>query len=470
MSLMALFRLVSVFFVLVILIQGCTSTPAYMKKYQVVTDDTSSHLKGLPADAMRRSEGYDINDIQHELADRNLYINHLGVINFIDDSSCAIELISDHGSDSYPEGSIDAILTALASGYDGVYVSVRQLKSGQWVIHHDAFTGRVTASKKPSAEISQLSDKEWKRIKFKASEFGSVMDLQPHYLAEVAEAFSALAKPQQALYINIESDVDLQTDEQNDLQGLLSDIQAYLNYPQYHLSSSNIALLKRLRELDAKIQLVVKQTPTGKSIEMRNAALRQASSGRQRDVQLNNITNVQNKDNLNMSLVEISTALKGSSLLVDSDRYSVSANKTFAKKHKSIKKISYSLGDSAVEIDFLKRQMKRDRLPEAGMVKSSAYQVCQNLFGTSKNKSSYQVKTELGEKLQKLPEQAQFTSIDELIYLLGENEYKNLDGKRREIPDVGRKSLSINTADQSEDIQLEYEPREKVTLEINNKD
>ncbi len=65
------------------------------------------------------------------------------------------------GAPSLPENSLASIRAAYAGAWDGVEIDMQRLNDGQWVLHHDALTGRTVSGVGRKA-VLQLSSAQWR--------------------------------------------------------------------------------------------------------------------------------------------------------------------------------------------------------------------------------------------------------------------------------------------------------------------
>lgn len=86
------------------------------------------------------------------------------------------------GAPDSPENSLSGIRSASGTSWDGVEVDLQQLRSKEWVLHHDVATGRtITLANK---RVADIDEKAWSETRLKGRN-GAVTGEKPAMLADV---------------------------------------------------------------------------------------------------------------------------------------------------------------------------------------------------------------------------------------------------------------------------------------------
>lgn len=159
------------------------------------------------------------------------------------DAAClGMQVHAHRGAAQLPENSLSALRAGYENGWDGIETDMQMLGDRQWVIHHDASTGRVVDSGQ-ARPVRTLTSADWSNARMKQR--GVVGSEAPPFLSDV----TALASrhPEQALNAEIKDVTSC-----NDVQALVGQFAQSMEHGNWFLTSGVIGNLRCARQVDKR--------------------------------------------------------------------------------------------------------------------------------------------------------------------------------------------------------------------------
>jgi len=404
-------------------------------------------LRMLPSDAVRGDKQAVI-DQQRILWDRGLYYNRWGQILFRDGDNCGtLEVEAHRGDPSRPENSRPGVAAAAASGYDSVEIDARQMQNDRWVAHHDAMTGRATGTFDGDWEhVDRMDDEDWRQLRHRDMETGELLKRRPPTLYEALQAFRSHSRARQRLDIEVKGDPS-----DDDLRELDRMVRRVVGSGNFYYSSGSLETLEALRGINKRVYLGMIQSPHPDSVAALRAKGERATGGDpiyeahersiERVVGYGSYWYGRSHDDytstgaLQMLREKLGTR---AGLHLDIRRYAeVPAVSRRARRAGLGGITTYSINGPDLHIDRLSALKPKDLLPQRVTTDSTVYRLCSRLFGPPEPKRDYAPKTAFGQKLAKLPADAD-VSLDQLqvqaeyvrdgLYVDLEGRVRSLDG------------------------------------------
>lgn len=169
-----------------------------------------------------------------------------------------IDLQAHRGFGSGPENSLSSIAAAADAGFSAVEIDVQQLGDGEWVLHHDAVTGRVVAGTAIPVSVGSLNSADWSHLLLRDASGA-------HTAERPATADSALrAAADHGVSLNIEIKGRYGC---RDIARLYHDAARVLPRDQLAFSSVDQQALECLRRQDDGVYLGLVVAPNAETIE-----------------------------------------------------------------------------------------------------------------------------------------------------------------------------------------------------------
>ena len=420
-------------------LSGCQTAPP--KPPKVIPQE----LQSFPVDV--KATGNNIIDVQKALADRNLYMSDDGYIKMLDTGLCPIEISAHRGDFREAESSISAIVGATSDNYDSIEIDVMKLWDDRWVNHHDHYTGRATVhSDGKRYDIERMNTEGFTELNLRDKETGDLLPYRPAIAYEVFEAFANTRKPGQRLNVEIKS-----TAQRKHLAYLDHMLKTVVGRQNYYYSSSDMETLETLRELNSSVYLGLIQQAQPESVRKLRSDIRsgvkhdayyrynQKELERAADRGTKRYVKYKYKDYRNISgLADIKARLgTNSGLHLDIRGYMATPMLTALANSIGLKVYTYSINGSDFHQNNLVK-LKKSQLPDGIIVDTTPYKICQKLFKASKPSGQYRPSSSLGWYISKLPVDADFDSLEEMLGYSEEGYYINLAGKLKSLSETSR--------------------------------
>jgi glycerophosphoryl diester phosphodiesterase len=144
------------------------------------------------------------------------------------------------GADSAPENSLTALRAGYEGAWDGIETDMQVLGDGQWVIHHDAATGRVVQAGAPQS-VRALRTADWREARMKLR--GVVTREAPPFVADVTEL--AADYPDRTLNAEIKAAANCA-----DIGALTTQMRRGIGHGNWFMTSVSDANLRCARQAD----------------------------------------------------------------------------------------------------------------------------------------------------------------------------------------------------------------------------
>lgn len=435
-------------------IVGCTSLGSQPEKYPVVstppspTDKESSINTALENRNLRRSSGGDI--------------VHMGPF------ECnGWEMEMHRGHPDYPENSLASIYHAALTGAPVIEIDITLLtygNEGLWILHHDDRTGRAIAHPtQPSKPLRYLKPSDIGYYRHRDPQSGQLTNSRPPTLSEALALFSKIAKPGQALNIEVKGG------NHRAIQSMDSMVRRYLKPGQYRYSSSSLNKLKAIREVNSTVYLGMVQMPHPNSMAQLRKDLNGAASDDplyQRykgwlDIALN--TN-RRKIYLNARGARYLQAQLGGAIGIHADIRDLvlNPNDTRSVQRLGLRVASYSINGQDYHESRINMALARSVKADAAIVDETPYGFC-NQWSPLRRNGVLRTKDRTAIRYDKLPLDTDFRDMETLHMLEKEGLYPSLGGDIKSLArgesSATKSASSKQTSSGNLDIRLELPKR-----------
>ncbi|CAH0524895.1 glycerophosphodiester phosphodiesterase [Vibrio hippocampi] len=438
---------------------GCASTSS--DSTQQTKDDSlyglSSFPMGAEGRAMRQSSFTDqqVVDIQLALQTRGLYWTAGQTPAYLD-NQCSVNVYAHRGHYNYPENSVSALIMGVFGGFDGVEIDVMLTRDGYWVVHHDSQTGRATGrSDGKRYKMSRIKGKEWNSLVVRDKD-GRLTNERAPYLVDVLEPWRDFYYRGQQLNIEIKQDADI-----SELAALNRIVTSKLPKGSYFYSSLNFEVLELMRQIDANVYLgyVWEPHPTSiaKAKQTAKKAVRSDDLYQKYQRQIGWVSDYEyrrrtRKASKKYSARTVKKALgSNSGLHVDIRSYMDAPTIQSRSKQAGLARVAtYTINGTEYHQQALVTLKQRGRaLPDEVIMDTSQFEICHRLNPTLKKQAKhYTPTTEYGRAIMKLPNNADFTRLQEQVMYVADNHYLTYDGRVRSLTPTPLRS-STKTASSS---------------------
>lgn len=415
-------------------------------------EDGEPVLQALPGDALRMRDPEWI-DKQRILWDRGLYYNRYARVRFRGERTCPdLSLEAHRGASSQPGNSRSAALVATVSGFDALEIDVRQLRNERWVAHHDRMTGRATGRRDGDWQrVAGMDDEDWRELRHRDMDTGDLLDSRPATLREILRIYAAYSSVGQTINIDVKGGPD-----EDEARALDRMVRAIVGETGYYYSSGSMETLEALREANGQVYLGLIQGPHRRSIAKVRGKLELATGGdpiyqqHERLIQraadggswwygrdLDDYTSLRALNWLHDKLGP------RAGLHLDIRRYAeVPAVRHRAARAGLVRVATYSINGPDYHLERIAALDERDALPDAVITDYSVYRFCARLRGAPSIRGTYEPVTALGQRLQRLPRDADwsFERLEAQGEYLPQSLYLDLDGRVRSLAGDGNEN------------------------------
>ncbi|MFV3370977.1 glycerophosphodiester phosphodiesterase family protein [Pseudomonas sp. NY15435] len=341
----------------------------------------------LPADANTSREPE-----QLELMKRGYYIEQGGALKRLgapQQIGCrGFEIQAHRGDPRFGENGARAVLSAIASKYNGAEVDARQLRDGTWVFNHDASTGRTLNLPQGDVALTNLDLETWLTAKGR-DRFGAPTNDNVYSASQILFATSKTVVPGQTINIEIKGNRGLTCGTLGTLNAMaIKEMgQSYISYS----SLDGLPPLQCMRSHNPTAYLGLIQGPSQAALEKWAAANHAEELGNLRGrARLMAGARLANKAfgtykfprwTSNSKLSELRSSIGGDvGLHVEITDLLADPGITARAHRAGIRKVlTYTLTDNRSHIDGLKALKKMGQLPDGAIVDSTPIKTCKML-------------------------------------------------------------------------------------------
>ncbi len=453
----------------VLVLVGCSSISKKLNIHGKTEIFVAQELAHLPIDVSRSLPV----EVLLALSDRNVYANELGLIKLLNRDQCPIEVTAHRRDFRFSESNKAAIYAANHNSFDSIKIDIVKLADGTWINFYDPYTVLTTDDHSGKRmKISQMNIDEYHGLGVQNKQTDELTDERPITALEVIRLFANSDNNGNKLNIEIKGKAS-----QRDLFTIDNTLKKYLDPEQYHYSSMDPILLKRLREINPVVYLGFIQSPAPASITQDRKNLEIAASDdphyQDRMKSIDFLANAGHPAYGYWSFYNYATREglekiyenlgANSGLHLDIRNFSKSPNIRKIADKMGMKIKTYSVNGARFhEEQLLKLKKKRYPLPYGIISDSSPYRICELLFDVSKPAiSQRQYQTSLARYIASLPSDADLERITESLDYIDSNYYFNLDGNLRPIKSksveyTAKNNLLGPESDKDVDISLNY--------------
>lgn len=446
-----------------LLLVGCASTPHHVDKATQIVDTplteakpTFPELDFLPDDAARSAL---LSPIQLSYANRGVYLSQNGDLNFLGARACDnLQLHSHRGHPKEAENSVRSIKRALLNRFDAIEIDIRQLNTGEWVLHHDEKTGRATGRKDGlRTEINTINFNEWHYIAHRDPETGALLPHRAATLLEALAVFRRYALPHQVLHVEIKGG---QFDALDHLDYILDSQLGATS--RYMYSASNYEALMYLRKINSSVYLGYIRPAHPRSIEILKE---QAKALGAQDPLYHEINEeVQHYERLAKRygryrfdadrLIKDVRRDLGENAGIHLDIREYGLDPALTRKAKSVglrSVLTWTINGQRYHLNEVKKHKNADRLPTGSIIDDDVFGFCANLTGIT-IKNTYDTPSAFNT----LPANADLRQILQQSTYLSKGMYYSLDQQVLPLPsapsslNTASPTLSIPTRDRGE--------------------
>ena len=464
-----------------ILVGACSSTGTNQPPKKIIPKE----LSFLPPDVNVTIN--DALDIQLALAKRNLYLNDMDAIKPIQREQCTLEVSAHRGDYRQPEGSAWAIKAALRNGFNSVEVDIMRLADGNWVNHHDPYTGRAAVHVSGKRmKVERMDSAAWNGLRLRKKSTGELLNIRPLSAYEIFSTFATNNQAGQILNVEIKSDAN-----GYELSEIDQALKETAGTGHYYYSSMKPDVLIKLRGINKDVYLGFIQRPHPDSI---NRLKRDSRKAVQNDSYYQaHKSSIEwwgeigayadrywpYRNYLSTSaLKKIANDLgNNSGLHLDVRNYTNDTRVKSRAASLGMKVYTYSVnGPDYHERQLLKLKHKSSNmLPHGVIIDRSPYHICQRLYGIANKQENYSGLTMTGRYINSLPNDADIDKLYESLTYIDSGYYINMNGKLSSTKDTASARLHENIAVpyqakkiDDEDLKFSNEGAIRITLEIDN--
>jgi len=416
-----------------------------------------------------------IQDIQYALQARGLYWTAAQTPAYLEQQSCPLEVYAHRGHYLYPENSVSSVMMGALGGFDGVEIDVMLTRDGYWVVHHDSVTGRATGrSDGKHFRMSRIKAKQWNSLVVRDKD-GQLSQERAPYAIDVFKRWANSYQLGQQLNIEIKQDADIV-----ELNHLLKMARQSLPQGSYFFSSLELDVLKKVRELDSSIYLGYVWEPHPSSIAEVKAVARKATKSdvlyQKYQRQINWVSDYEARKRSRSKSQKYSAKTVREALGLNSGlhvdiRSFVGAPTIYSRSKQAglAKVVTYSINGS----DFHQSQLLALKnmarpLPDQAIMDTSKFEICHRLYPNLASKQvNYQPTTELGRVVMSLPNDANFSLLQEQQMYLRDQHYITANGQIRSLKELAVKPTAAVTQPHQPTTSAVYIPEdEELNLEL----
>ncbi|MGF1826465.1 glycerophosphodiester phosphodiesterase [Vibrio splendidus] len=441
---------------LVIALVGCSSSD---KLPSNDSQDEVTGLNSLPIGAEGRVfklspyTPQQVQDIQYALNARGLYWTAAQTPAYLNSQACPIDIYAHRGHYNYPENSSSSILMGAIGGFDGVEIDVMLTRDGYWVVHHDSYTGRATGRTDGKRyRMSRIKGKEWNSLVVRDKE-GYLTNERAPYAIDAFERWGSSYQLGQQLNIEIKEDADIV-----ELNQLLRMARETLPRGSYFFSSLEFDVLKKMRELDKNVYLGYVWEPHPTSIVKAKQSAKKAAKSdvlyQKYNRQVNWVSDYEARKRSRSksqkhSAKTVRNALGTNSGLHVDIRSFVGASTIYTRSHQAglARVATYSInGTDYHQAQLTYLESRGRQLPDESIMDTSKFEACHRLYPNLANKvRSYSPTTSYGRAIMTLPNNADFSRLEEQLMYLEDNHYITSNGKVHSMARASRPAVKVKS-------------------------